>query len=397
MGQRVRFPGVAGNYLETEDINLLDADTAHMQQSVGQWAGGTTGGLPELVATPPLPPPFGVTCLKTTKTAATGSEMTLRNIGGNGDRVGVSPSTEYVSGMWVYVDTTADLSGNTEARVGWEGATAGGGYVASYIGVYGPINGQQWHFVSHAGVGAANVELASLYLRLPDEVPVGTDVYVAAAVFRAGSDATFVPSLRIVNDLDLEIDFTLPPDFTPATNMEIFGTWDFSNGGYALRNPNADGLALAVRESDGTNNYPFASTANLGIGGRESERATIKATLDVSDTATGVKWYVDQGLAFTSGHAIADIAPGGPLQVGRTPALAPGGDYVGNVYSAVVRDGIGGPIVAKFDANELKIDGKTSLAPDEQFLSGGRLWTARGSSPIPVRFGHNNRQIVMLR
>ncbi|GAG43835.1 unnamed protein product, partial [marine sediment metagenome] len=31
------LPGTAGNYIDTPDVNLLDADTAHLYQSVGEW------------------------------------------------------------------------------------------------------------------------------------------------------------------------------------------------------------------------------------------------------------------------------------------------------------------------------------------------------------------------
>ena len=36
----VTLPGAAGNYISTDDVNLLDADSAHLQQSVGQWSVG---------------------------------------------------------------------------------------------------------------------------------------------------------------------------------------------------------------------------------------------------------------------------------------------------------------------------------------------------------------------
>ena len=35
------LPGASGNYASVADVNLLDADTAHIHQSIGDWFGNS--------------------------------------------------------------------------------------------------------------------------------------------------------------------------------------------------------------------------------------------------------------------------------------------------------------------------------------------------------------------
>ena len=50
MARFVRFPGLAGSFAATLDDNLVDADTAHMFQSIGDWQFSTVPAVQQALA-----------------------------------------------------------------------------------------------------------------------------------------------------------------------------------------------------------------------------------------------------------------------------------------------------------------------------------------------------------
>ncbi|GAJ07874.1 unnamed protein product, partial [marine sediment metagenome] len=85
------FDGVAGTYLSTPDVNLLDADTAHTSQALGSWASG--GGLNNITReTGPLVPQYG---LGYTNGLYTAGSSTYRGPGAGTSGVPGLSDTEY--------------------------------------------------------------------------------------------------------------------------------------------------------------------------------------------------------------------------------------------------------------------------------------------------------------
>ena len=70
---RFKLPGSADHFIETDDINLLDADSAHIHQSEGFWNTVNHGiGVPaaNIVQSQDIPALFGSYVLKMTCTAS---------------------------------------------------------------------------------------------------------------------------------------------------------------------------------------------------------------------------------------------------------------------------------------------------------------------------------------
>ena len=367
------LPGVAGNYAKAEPVNLLDADNAHLHQSIGSWV--TLVSAAFIWQSTALTPVFGDFHGEWSMSDSVGNATALRASGDTTTsndaqgKVPVSPGDKV--GLSAYLGSdTVGVSGDAD--------------IALRL-VFAPSN-----VVSDETAVPITAADEWVFARLPEQTaPAGTTHVVPQLIIRNGQgsgvkyfyDAVtlyvngvpaeeFVPSQKIVGDLDFEIDFDLPLDFTPPLNMGLAGDWEYNAGGWAFRNVSADGLNISITNAAGTNGYVTSSAAVLGITGREGERATVRLTLDLSDTATGINWYVDGEVATVSGHAYTDIGPDSTLDL-QVPYDDDASEYEGKVYSFVLRDGIGGPIVAEYRPGDAlsQVDG------------GGLTWTVeRGSS-----------------
>ena len=133
----ITFPGTSGNYISTDDVNLLDADTAHLQQSNGNWGGA--GGVASAVLSSEVTPVFGHSVLKMTHGVPS---TTSRMLWGNGTSgAPVVPAQEYS----IIMSLRATVAGR-EATLKLEWFDSGGG---SWLDE--PVNGQSgvgtnWNF-----------------------------------------------------------------------------------------------------------------------------------------------------------------------------------------------------------------------------------------------------------
>jgi len=199
MARFVEFPGEADSYVATDDVNLLDADSAHLQQGVGQWSVGALSTTHVL---------FGDNSLKVT---------------GGVDTV-LTPGTDAaIMSCWVYSVAGADFDINGSVAVTVAAAT--------------------WTQLSEVGPDITYTVVCS----------TAADYWVDKACVRAGSDPTFVPSLRIVGTLFES--FNATPDDPPivfaadGTPLTVGAGWAGDLYGYS-RHDGADTSAPVVARFD---------------------------------------------------------------------------------------------------------------------------------------------------
>jgi hypothetical protein len=184
--------------------------------------------------------------------------------------------------------------------------------------------------------------MTSLFFQVTD-FTTGDEFRFSKYTFREGSDAAFVPSLRIVGDSDLRAKIAAA-DYTPAGNQSIFSDW------------NSDGCILYIDtsghlhfEGDGTTGaINEASSAYTFVDGQATE---VRVTLDVS--AGDMVWYQDGVQVDTDTFTAQPLDPGGRTLVVGADYLGTGLLFDGDIYWAERRDGIDGPVVARFDAGDV--------------------------------------------
>lgn len=157
-------------------------------------------------------------------------------------------------------------------------------------------------------------------------------------------------AMRIASDIDITIDVALD-DWTPTANTHLIDRYDYPNVAWTLQVRN-DGYVYFYIQQSGGSLALCKTSAALGV--TDGTRHVIRAVLDVAGTGDA-SFYLD-GVKFgsdsTPTSAITVIAPasGCPLTIG---ADGDGTGVVdGKIYSATVKDGIDGTIVAKFDAED---------------------------------------------
>lgn len=326
------FPGTSGFYASCSDVNLLDADTAHLEQSIGEWA--VVVGSSSIIQSQALTPIFGNYHGAYTATEATSSIFT-----GNGAAATpVSAATEYT---WsVYVAGAANAAATVEVRMTYfdSGGSDNGnsGYSAAV-----PITGEFVQFSdTHTTPAGTAYAAGQITVRLAD---VDDVIYFAAPCLRAGSDGSFVPSLRIVGDLDLRA-MLAADDYTPTANQWIIG----NRNGF-------DGYGLLLLTT-GTW-YPYhgdgSSHRNSGV----SLGTLVNGTayeVQVTFTQSDGKWrgYLDGELLYTtSATNTNDGSPSGDVMA-VAASITGTLPFDGDMYWAESRDGIDGPRVARWDATQ---------------------------------------------
>ncbi len=315
----VKFPGTAGNYISTDSVNLLDGDTANLQQSKGQWIKSANAALPVLDAS--IPAKYGDNSMKV---VADGSGIVVAQF-----TTPVVVSGEHTFSIWCYTDVP-----DRQVFIRFGGTP-------DSASVNLPVD--TWTQVSVTKTTAGG--LTTIRFRNSDgsTSPVNGDtLWIDAACLRTGSDPAFVPSSLIVGNLDIRAKaasvlwagsvsdiLSASPDYQMFTNPSDFGVQYTSDGGFRTHTTPLSGTPLV----DGV---ASEFTAQLDF-----DANTFKAWID--------------GILVIDGNALGDsslVPASTQLGVGS----APGGgsrNFSGDIYSAEVRDGIDGPAVARFDAQDV--------------------------------------------
>jgi len=328
MGQPyVDYPGSAGRYASCASVNLLDADTAHTYQSRGAWVTGSivsdsgswSGKMNEITfagAGTDFPALVEVVDGLSSATVYSMSSLVAGPDWTNVDSVSITAQWLEADGTPISTMTSAVVSNPTANTV----LTVTGTSPALTAKV------TVWHTIVHAS-GACTLRFSDMCLR-------------------AGSDGTFVPSLRIVGDLDLRARLAAD-DWTPASRQTFLCNDDVSTEGYRFR-LEVDG-DISIFHGDGGGLRTIRSTA--GVGATDGDAVEIRAAIDVT-SANLVTFYKDEvvlgdTVAIAAG---AGVPSGDTLIVGADSGL--GARLAGDVYWVEVRDGIDGPVVARMDAGD---------------------------------------------
>jgi len=208
----VIFDGSPGSHISTEDINILEADLAHCQQSVVGWVSG--GGMENIRQSTDIAPVFGDFHGAYTST----TDGVAFVIGGRWNFHPTSiPGNALITGIASLAGVTA--AGSTfEIRFSWvdaSGASLGTSDVTQI-----PMPSEFTEVVLQA-TSPSTAAFTQLQL-IARDVEIGDELYFDACMVAEGSYPTFVPSLRIVGTLGETIDPVDMPigyaaDGTPLT------------------------------------------------------------------------------------------------------------------------------------------------------------------------------------
>ncbi|GAG05242.1 unnamed protein product, partial [marine sediment metagenome] len=183
------------------DVNILDADSAHFAQSKGEWAiivGGT------FATTPAGDSKFGPNVL--TWTATTASQRPYIALPAGLDSIPIQPNTEYTLSIWVLPYMIAGTPEDSFLRIAWTNSSGIGTNPAFSDGDVTAHTEGEWVLMTVTGTSPSDAAFARPTHKSDVNGASGDEWRFSAAVLRAGSDATFIPSLRIVGDLDESLD-----------------------------------------------------------------------------------------------------------------------------------------------------------------------------------------------
>jgi len=194
-------------------------------------------------------------------------------------------------------------------------------------------------------------------------------------------------ALRVTGDLDLRADLAMD-DWTPVSTLFVISKDDLTQRAYDFDVQTSGSLRL-LWFSGGSVKLGVSTVAPTVTNG---DRLQIRATLDVDNGASGhdVKFYTR-----ASGTDLTDDT--GWTQLGSTVTTAgttsidaatarmtlgafgnPAQAFVaGDLYDAVIKDGIDGTLVARFNPNDAGI-GATSVTDSDT----GLVWTINGGTSV---------------
>ena len=334
----VSFPGLAGNYISTPDVNLLDADEAHFQQSLGSWISNSNAVL-TLDDSPSVAPVFGTSCLAVSA-FATGPNCQIRVNGSV-----PSSAVEYVYSVHVYPISTlldVELRSQTPDNVF-------GGEIPTTPGQW-----NRFEITFTSGDLSTNALHVRFFKNDSSDFLEGEAVaYVSAVQLSATpvlQPSVFTPSLRIVGDLDAEMDMALV-DWTPSEDYVLGFGWQSGTTGWQL-SVGSGGLYTRVGDGSSTREGYVGSAPAWIDGSRYTVRFTFTASTGLKELfSDGVK----TGQATVTPGAVAYSSDPVDRLIGAywTAVPAVSARLSGDVYRVTVRDGIDGPIAAQFDAADV--------------------------------------------
>ncbi len=269
--------------------------------------------------------------------------------GGGGDIPAVA-GVEYVSG----IDVTAEVDGIFEAALFITFEGSGNGTSVGYLPLIGRTRLELPPTV--AGVGTTDISFSLRYRRITTGgLLAGDEIWADGFLLAKGTDPSFIPSLRIVGGLDMRAKVAAV-DWTPASTQYLLSRRDdtLAFGKETFFRLNADGSVSTGFTITGIAAYDIVASNPLGlVDGSVHELRTV---VDVDNGAGNYEtsFYVDGVLDKTTpgagGQVLALYPQESALTIGRYKSNATGGEFAGDIYWAELRDGIDGPVTARFDA-----------------------------------------------
>ncbi|GAG07656.1 unnamed protein product, partial [marine sediment metagenome] len=234
--------GVAGTYISTPDVNLLDADTAHLQQSGGPYINSSLV-LTERTEPPDFTPSFGSKAIRYENIGLAGANKRT----GMNKAIAVDGSTEYT--LTIRVLSEIETVGMT-LRMDINEYDSGTGVTGQFFLFDEAITPNVEQDLSITFTTQAATEAIGWHIWLRDAV-IQTDegLWVDTGSLREGTDATFLPSLRVVGDLS-QFSKLASDDWGNGATRQHFIDNASGNDGYFSRGE-AD-LDLAAAHGTGT-------------------------------------------------------------------------------------------------------------------------------------------------
>ncbi len=340
-GQYAYFPGTNTNWVVTPIVNMLDGDTGNVYQSIGQWQ-HNAGNPPTLVSDEDA---FGGKAMEQTPTLSTQVFKTAASAAVNPVMVAAQEYTFVARVKLIDAGPLENFRVQLDFRDVADAALGGfisdpvvavvGEYVEVYVTATSPATTTYARTYVISGAG---------------ETLDGTQqVYMSQASVHEGAATTLVPSFDIQADLELEWRGTRA-DWVTGASGHMIGTRNSGSYGYHMIEQSEAGGESGVYCRFGNGTVQRAFNMFVGEVIDPDRVVTIKTTYE---EGVGWKGYLDG--AFVDSAANLDAGPGiinnnlstGARPDGNSTALA------GTTSYALVRDGIDGPIVARFDANEV--------------------------------------------
>lgn len=354
------LPGKAGNYGSIPDVNIINAGVDRAERSGGEAIVGSAGTRSFNQTPPSLPSvsPAVTKAVQHTRGNATGYEGFYFH---QAPRVNVTAGTTYT--FSAYALRATNVSASVRIEVQWyDGA---GAAIATH-GAWFAAAASTTDWVRGAVTAAAPAGAVSCRLVLFTGGGASGDVtwYTAFQMEAAGAASAFVPSTRIVGDLDVRVDSAWP-DWTPSPAKTLTSkyndpsqrSWSFYVG--------TDGRLNLVLTTDGSTGVVAASTVAPTVS--NGTRVALRATWRQSDGRVQFFQAPSSGGAWTQVGTdvtltLASIYAGpAPIRIGAYHATS---DVEGRFYAVETRDGIDGPVVASYDfANAER--GQTALTTPE--------------------------------
>ena len=361
------LPGSAGNYAQAEPVNLLDADTAHLVQSLGSWTGW--GGLSDASFSPSgSPNGFGVGTCTMVQDAASGG---VSRVVMTADRVDVDANTEY--------SVTAKVRNLTGAAktMQLDGWLYAGATPTQYLNHPNQVvvSPNEWVTLDLTFTTGATIDSLDLWVAIEDATLTDDEFEWAEVCVREGSDATFVPSQRIVKALEMEIDYEPDPDLGWFANQVLFeGQNPSTNSGYRVYLTVSGNHRPTFWDTAGD---PRAPSPDDPLMLNDFSRRVHKMTFDPDEDAGRWRGYIDGEQRWTvdGEGSVSGKTELSEFRIGSSnTSTAP---LAGKVYRVTVRDGIDGPVVLEYRPGDAisQVDG------------GGLTWTVeRAASGYRSRF-----------
>ncbi|MCA1799838.1 MAG: hypothetical protein LC650_00905 [Actinobacteria bacterium] len=347
--QSLKLDGTEGSYATAPDVNLFVSSMAH--------AGEVMGNVDRPVVLVEEPGYYGPRFHRQDHDGGAGGTTTP-----TGKMAPVSDAKRYHGVIYV---RTAETGRSAKLKVFYDVASSSEG---SFI----PLVPNEWTKVSIDNflplAGATKARLVVYYL---DQVDGDVYEYSAACIREATGPAEFIPSSRIDGDLDIRVKGNLD-DWSPTLQTFASKAESTSSNEYdwAFRTVNG-GLNLVTDA--------YVATSSVNYGTPDGVRVTREA-------ATGnVTFYELDGDTWVQLGSIRTTTAGPIDYVGQPLVFGALGidsyqETAGSFDYLEIRDGIDGPVVARFDGTEDGpfVPGGVGTQLDDQ----GNRWSLNGSAVI---------------
>ncbi len=369
MGHKLlSLPGLSGHYADTPDINLLDADTAHLHQSIGTWVDEDYTDV-TLETDQPM---FGDNSLRViiTPDLVAGPDFGAGSFTDMSLNIPISPNTEYTHSADMYLDTAGGAL-TAAAAIRWH--ESDGTLISTVAAAHVALTLGQITRLSHTATSPANAAFGHLNVRLGTST-IGDVVYYGRVRFSQDAVSTFVPSLRIVGSVDME---ALMAAAVWGSGEQLAIGNRSGNLGYELTFGSA--VQTFARHQTGAARQTAGIFATGKVDGQYSQ---MRAYFDVP----AGEWNFVQDAESDLANGGFTTIPGVPVTAGAGARIDVGARdgtgvlFTGKVKWAEVRDGIDGPVVVRFDADDFAegdSDGATAVGSVD-----GRTWTLHGAATL---------------